>query len=208
MRAPSRSEQLVGHQVGGRHDRALGLVAGVDDRVELLEHPVGAVLGAEVVDVQQVDRGQPIEEVEQAAVGLHRLAQQVQQPRQRVDRDRAPGVERRLGDEHRERRLAGADVALDPQAAPGVDVRLDRLHVAAHGANLIRSGPGHVADRRSLEGDAAVALRDPALEARACARRSRSARRRQRAVAGRVRRLVDTKPLPSHSASGQRRHSA
>ena len=100
--------ELVGHQVGRRHDRPLGLVAGVDDRVQLLEHPVGAVLRAEVVDVQQVDGRQPVQEVELALLGVHRLAQQVQQPRQRVDRDRAPRVERRFGDEHRQRRLAGA----------------------------------------------------------------------------------------------------
>ena len=41
-----------------------GLVALVDERVELLEHPVGALLGPEVVDVEEVDRGQALEELE------------------------------------------------------------------------------------------------------------------------------------------------
>ena len=42
VRAPSCSIELVGHQVASSTiDRALVLVAGVDDRVELLEHPVG-----------------------------------------------------------------------------------------------------------------------------------------------------------------------
>src|SRR4051794_15448721 len=36
-------------------DRLLGLVARVDDRVELLEDPVAGLLGADVVEVEQVD---------------------------------------------------------------------------------------------------------------------------------------------------------
>ena len=39
------------------------LVALVDDRVELLEDPVGLLLGAEVVEVQQVDRRKALEEL-------------------------------------------------------------------------------------------------------------------------------------------------
>src|SRR6478672_10898839 len=54
--------------VGGDDDRALVLVAGVDDRVELLEDPRCGVLGADVVDVQQVDLGQAVGEVEVAAL--------------------------------------------------------------------------------------------------------------------------------------------
>ena len=38
------------------------LVALVDQGVELLEHPVGAFLRTEVVDVEKVDRGEPLEE--------------------------------------------------------------------------------------------------------------------------------------------------
>src|SRR3954452_24771319 len=41
--------QLVGRQVRRDDDRALVLVARVDDRVQLLEHPLGLALGAEVV---------------------------------------------------------------------------------------------------------------------------------------------------------------
>src|ERR1700684_1684588 len=47
--APQPLGELVRHQVRRRHDRPLGLVAGVDDRVELLQHPVSAVLSAEIV---------------------------------------------------------------------------------------------------------------------------------------------------------------
>ena len=61
-------------------------------------------------------------QIELPAGGVHRLAQQVQQTRQRVDRDRATRVEGRFGDEHRERRLAGAHIALDPQAPAPVEV--------------------------------------------------------------------------------------
>ena len=65
MRAPiCSSSSLPCVEVGGDQHRALALVALVDQRVELLEHPVGALLGAEVVDVEQVDRGQALEERE------------------------------------------------------------------------------------------------------------------------------------------------
>ena len=75
--------------------RALLLVAGVDDRVELLEHPRARLLGAEVVDVQQVDarpggpaaRGRSCPSV--VVVGRADLGEQA---RQRVDRHRAPGA--------------------------------------------------------------------------------------------------------------------
>ncbi len=108
---------------------------------------------------------EPVHEVEHALRRVHRLAQQVQQARQRVDRDRAPRVERRLGDEHRERRLAGAHVALDPQAPARLEVRLDRAHVAAHRAHLVGGGPRDVAHGRAVEGDARVAPRDAPGEA-------------------------------------------
>src|SRR4051812_14544656 len=50
--------QVVALEVRRDDDRALGLVAGVDDRVELLEDPGAGLLGADVVDVQQVDTGE------------------------------------------------------------------------------------------------------------------------------------------------------
>src|SRR5437016_1901826 len=46
--------QLVFCGVGGDHKRPLVLPALVDDRVELLEDPLGALLGAQVVEVQEV----------------------------------------------------------------------------------------------------------------------------------------------------------
>src|SRR3954454_20498882 len=55
--------ELVALQVGGDDHRALLLVAGVDHRVELLEHPRAGLLGADVVDVQQVDAGQPVQQL-------------------------------------------------------------------------------------------------------------------------------------------------
>src|SRR6478735_12152669 len=48
-------DELVEAEVGRDRHRALGLVARVDDRVELLEHPRARALGADDVDVQQVD---------------------------------------------------------------------------------------------------------------------------------------------------------
>ena len=165
MRAPIWVLQLLVGEVGGHQDRALGLVALVDQRVELLEDPVGALLGAEVVDVEEVDRGQPLEEREvgvAARLGLEGAADPRQQLRQRVDRDRAAGLDRALGDEHRERRLAGPGVAEQPEAAALVEPPVELVD---EGADLTdrrprREVPGHVADRRPVEGDAAVAGRD------------------------------------------------
>src|SRR5919202_3033971 len=52
---PDLLAQLVAvGEVGRDDDRALLLPALVDDRVELLQHPFRAFLGAEVVQVQQV----------------------------------------------------------------------------------------------------------------------------------------------------------
>src|SRR3954452_16281541 len=53
-------DQRVAVQVGRDDHRPLGLVAGVADRVELLEHPRARLLRAEVVDVQEIDLGQPV----------------------------------------------------------------------------------------------------------------------------------------------------
>src|SRR3954465_465607 len=98
-------------QVGGDDHGALLLPALVDDRVELLEHPLGALLGAEIVDVEQVDAAEPLEQLHVRAlravfVGLLDVGEQA---RHRVDRHRAPGLQRRLRDEHRQRGLTGAD---------------------------------------------------------------------------------------------------
>src|SRR6476469_1990488 len=58
--------------VAGDEHRALVLVARVDQRGELLDHPVGVALGAEVVDVEQVDRGQPPDEGVVGVLGFGR----------------------------------------------------------------------------------------------------------------------------------------
>jgi DNA replication protein DnaC len=65
--AEKSSEWVLERSLGEicRHqDRALRLVSLVDQGVELLQHPVGALLGAEVVDVQQIERGEALEELE------------------------------------------------------------------------------------------------------------------------------------------------
>ncbi len=125
--APRSARRARPAEVGGDDDRALLLVAGVDDRVELLERPVGAVLRAEVVDVQQVHGRQAVEEAEHCRPSSSIASRmQVQQARERVDRDRAPGVERGFGDQHRQHRLAGADVAHDPQPPARVELLRDR----------------------------------------------------------------------------------
>ena len=91
------AQLVVGARFVVSSDRAAVLVARVDDRVELLEHPRRALLGADVVDVQQVDGGEAVEQLVEAStrdVVVERLAQQAEQPRQRVDRDRAVGLHR------------------------------------------------------------------------------------------------------------------
>src|SRR3954447_15300797 len=120
-------DELVAFQVRRDDHRALVLVARVDDRIELLEHPVARALGPDVVDVQQVDRGEAVEElhVGDLAVGLERGADLGEQARQRVDRHAPAGIERGARDDHRECRLAGPDGAVEPQAAARIEVALD-----------------------------------------------------------------------------------
>src|SRR3954451_19481261 len=61
---PDLSAQLVRvEQVGGHDHRLLLLPALVHDRVELLQHPLGALLSAQVVDVQQVNGAEALEEL-------------------------------------------------------------------------------------------------------------------------------------------------
>ena len=63
-------------QVRRQQDRLAVLVARVDDRVELLEHPRRRLLGADVVDVQQVDGAEPVDQ----------LAERVRARRRRTSR--------------------------------------------------------------------------------------------------------------------------
>ena len=152
--------QLPLVEVGRYQHRALGLVALVDQRVELLQHPVAALLGAEVVDVEQVDGGEPLEESEIGVTARLRVvgtANAGQQLRQRVDRDRAIRLQRRLGDQHRQRRLAGAGVTHQPEAAARLDVRLQLVHPGAHHPHHHRL---NLRNRGAIEGDASKLRRD------------------------------------------------
>src|SRR5579875_941243 len=156
------AELIAVHDVRGDEHRALLLIARVDDRVELLQHPVGGALGADVVDVEQVDRGEPVEQVDMGALGPVGVADLVEQARERVDGDRVAAFERRLGDEHRERRLAGAGRSHQPQAAAGGQVIVDAGGVLTHRAD----DPGvDVAHRRAVERDVAVPARDHGRQA-------------------------------------------
>ena len=145
----------------------LVLVARVDDRVELLEHPRRALLGADVVDVQQVDGGQAVQQRGEAGlrVVVERLAQQAEQPRQRVDRDRVA-----LRPAPRSRSSI-ASVVLPVPTSPSNQMPRRRrgcssscVDVAADLAHDRRLDQRH---RRAVEADALVAARDHAP--RACA---------------------------------------
>src|SRR5919112_403437 len=157
-------DELVALEVRRDEDGALVLVARVDDRVELLQHPRARPLGADVVDVQEIHRGQAVQEVDvrALAVGLEGRADLREQARQRVDRDAAPRVEGRPRDEHRERRLAGSDAPVEPQSAPGVEVRVD---VADEALDELHLWSRHVAHRRAVERRAAVLARDHGAQA-------------------------------------------
>src|SRR6188474_630079 len=157
--------QLLVRKIGRDQHRALRLVALVDQGVELLQHPVAALLGAEVVDVEQVDRGEALEEGKvgvAARFGVVGAADAGEQLGQRVDRHRATGLKGRLGDEHRQGRLAGAGVAEEPEPAASVEALVELVDEAAHlGHGRLRLELArHVGDRRAVEGDTAVARRD------------------------------------------------
>src|SRR3954447_2270011 len=61
-------DELAAVEVRRDHHRLLRLVAGVDHRVELLDHPRGGLLGPQVVDVQQVHAREPVEQLDVRAV--------------------------------------------------------------------------------------------------------------------------------------------
>ena len=94
--------------------------------------------------MEQIHRGQPLEELEVgllARVGVVGAPDPGQQLGQRVDRHRAPGLDRGLRDQHRQRRLAGADVAHQPQPPAFVEALVDRVDVLADGARRPARGP-------------------------------------------------------------------
>src|SRR6202043_2792408 len=86
-------------EVGRQYHRALVLITGVDDRVQLLQHPICLVLDSKVVYVEEIDGGKAFQEAHHTAVRLDGAADQVQQSWQRVDRNRASRVDRGLRDE-------------------------------------------------------------------------------------------------------------
>ena len=172
-----------GRRVAGDDDRALVLPALVDDRVELLEHPVGALLGAEVVEMEQVDRAQPPEEAHVGAavlavVGVLDLGQQA---RDRVDRDRPAalfGGQRRRASPARSCPCPTSPANHRP--LPGVHVRRrSRSTNRGPGAGRTGRGPRSACGRRTRRGSAwgprcpsrRWARADPALAA--VARRGR-----------------------------------
>ena len=116
---PDLLAQLRLVEVRGDHHRAPVLVARVDDRVELLEHPRRALLGPDVVDVQQVDRAQAVEQDAERGLGRRRRTSRAAGPAAAAaSRSRPCGpVQRLCGDQHRQRRLAGPDVAAEPDPA-------------------------------------------------------------------------------------------
>ncbi len=193
VRRPICSIEVGFVEIGGHQDRPFGLVALVDQRVELLEHPVGAFLGAEVVDVEEVDRGQLAEQLHVGVAvraGVVALADPRQQFGQRVDRDRVLALQRHLRDEHAERRLAGPGVAEEPDAASGGEVLVELVEVGADRADR-RPGlevPRHVGDRWAVEGDALEARAGSPRRPRgwrSCAGDRRGSRRDGRRLRGR-----------------------
>src|SRR3954469_8560887 len=148
----------VGH-VRGDDDRPLVLPALVDDRVELLQYPLGLLLGAEVVEDEHVDGAEPAEEAE---VGVARVAVEGaldlgEQTRHGVDRVRAADLLGLLGDQDRQRGLAGARRAVEPQPTAGVEVAVDVRHERPHGRE---DRAVERDDRLAVEGDLEEAAAD------------------------------------------------
>jgi hypothetical protein len=109
---------------------------------------------------------------------VDRLADHAEQARAGVDRDRAPGVDR-----GRETIIASAVLPVpkppvSQRPRPASRFAFDLAHEGAQLADLRREAALHVDHVAVLEGDRAVARRDPRLE-RACPR-LRDPRRRQR----------------------------
>jgi hypothetical protein len=98
-------------------------------------------------------------------------------------------TERPAASAHRQRCLAGAYVSKQPQAASGVQVLADPLHVAAHDLHLFGRDARDVADRGPVKRHAAVPARHAPGEAARSDPRDLSGA--ARAVTRRVRGLVD-----------------
>ena len=165
VRSPICSRELLGVEVRRDDERALVLVALVDDRVELLEHPVGrcsrrrgrrGAAGRRVVElVEQLERARPrcriVSRMSSSSRG------------QRVDRDRAarprsPPCETSIASVV----LPVPTSPTNQMPRPSSRLLLDVARVAADlGA---RPASGIVGDREAVERDVAVALGQPRLE--------------------------------------------
>ncbi len=108
--------------------------------------------------MQQVDLGEPAEELGVGTGGgiVERRADLREQAGQRVDRDAAPSIQRLARDEHRERRLAGSDIAEEPQSTALGESLVQCAHVAPHHVDL---RAGHVGHGRGVERHAPVSTR-------------------------------------------------
>jgi hypothetical protein len=109
--------------------------------------------------MEQVDGDETVEQadVRMARALVEGAAQLGEQAGEGVDGDRAPGLERGLGDEHRQGRLPGADVAGEAQALAGLELGGDVVGEAPDGSH---DDGVHVHDRGAIERHAAVAPRD------------------------------------------------
>ena len=151
---------------------ALLLVAGVDDRVELLEHPLAGLLGADVVDVEEVDLGQAVEQVGVGAGRCRRRRSCGSRPAaaaasrsRRSGRRRAPPWRRASPASSCPSRRRRRATARGPRRGCASRSRTKPRAPAATTASAI------VGDRRAVEGDAAVLARDDADSARVAAAR-------------------------------------
>ena len=112
--------------------------------------------------MEQVNRGQAIEQLDVRALGSVGVANLIEETRERVDGHRTPGPQGRLGDQHGQSRLARADRPHEPQPAPGVELLVDRVGEPPRGGDDWRVDLG---DRRSVERDVAIAARDDGRQA-------------------------------------------
>ena len=60
MRSPTAA-QLGFFMVRGNDKRTLRFVPLIDERIKLLQHPIGPLLAAQVIKVQQINGREPLE---------------------------------------------------------------------------------------------------------------------------------------------------
>ena len=137
-------------EVRGHDDRAAVLPALVHDRVELLQHPLGLLLRAQVVQHEQVDGAEPPEDAHVAVggVAVEGALDLGEETRHGEDGVGAPGVLGGLRHQDGEGGLAGPDGPVEPQPAAGLQVL---LHRAGEGAHLAEDGAVERHDRLAVE---------------------------------------------------------